>query len=203
MDITSKLPGCAGQAADALSAYTQILNARCTIVVDHSKVRMSRYLDSSTKTQMASLMVQYGRSGRSFLAKSARSSFGRTITISPKMITNRTFLNFKHARGKRQDQQRKKEIDFCFECQSEWNSNKCRSSCPFAVGASVLNFHFDRNSNKRGCGSLVKAQASARVDVPTAPFFLQCGPRSPTRVQVFVRMLGYVFVRQPTVIMRE
>ena len=30
------------------------------------------------------------------------------------------------------------------------------------------------------CGSAAQAQASARVDVPTAPhFFLQCGPRSP------------------------
>ena len=28
-------------------------------------------------------------------------------------------------------------------------------------------------------------------------FFLQCGPRSPTRLQVFVRMLGYVHYRQP------
>ena len=46
------------------------------------------------------------------------------------------------------------------------------------------------------------AQASARVDVPTALHFLQCGPRSPTRVQVFVRMLGYVLVRQPTMILR-
>ena len=60
----------------------------------------------------------------------------------------------------------------------------------------------DVNSNKRGCGTLVKAQAPARVDVPTALFFLQCGPRSPTRVQVFVRMLEYVLVRQPIVILR-
>ena len=54
-------------------------------------------------------------------------------------------------------------------------------------------------SNKRGCGSLVKAQASARVDVRTAAVFLQCEPRSPTRVQVFVRMLGHVHDGQPTV----
>ena len=39
--------------------------------------------------------------------------------------------------------------------------------------------------------------------VPTALFLLQCGPRSPTRVQVFVRMFGYVLVRQPTVILTE
>ena len=35
------------------------------------------------------------------------------------------------------------------------------------------------------------------------PFPLQCGPRSPTRVQFFVRMLGYVLFRQPIVILRE
>ena len=50
---------------------------------------------------------------------------------------------------------------------------------------------------------LVKAQESARLDVPTATFILQCGPMSPTRVKVFVQMLGYVLVRQPTVILRE
>ena len=32
-------------------------------------------------------------------------------------------------------------------------------------------------------------------------FFLQCGPRSPTGVQVFVRLLGHALVRQPTVIL--
>ena len=30
MDIISRLPGCAGQAADAVSAYTQVKNGRCT-----------------------------------------------------------------------------------------------------------------------------------------------------------------------------
>ena len=53
MDIKSRLPGCAGQAADAVSANTQVKNGRCTIIVEDSEVRMSRYLDTSTKTQMA------------------------------------------------------------------------------------------------------------------------------------------------------
>ena len=45
---------------------------------------------------------------------------------------------------------------------------------------------WNRWRQEENCGSLVKAQASARLDVPTAPvFFLQCGPRRPTRVQVF------------------
>ena len=45
---------------------------------------------------------------------------------------------------------------------------------------SAPNVNVVRNSNKRGCGSLVKALASAWVGVPTAPVALQCGPRSPT-----------------------
>ena len=43
------------------------------------KIGVSRHLDSSTTTQMAKIMVQYGRSSRSSWAESVRSSFGRTI----------------------------------------------------------------------------------------------------------------------------
>ena len=65
MDIMSRLPGCAGQAADAVSAYTQVKNGRCSKIVENSKVSLSRHLDSSTTAQMAKIMVQYGRSSRS------------------------------------------------------------------------------------------------------------------------------------------
>ena len=44
-----------------------------------SKIRVSRHLDSSTTTQMAKIMVQYGRSSRSSWAESVQSSSGRTI----------------------------------------------------------------------------------------------------------------------------
>ena len=55
-------------------------NGRCTGVVENSKVRMSRYFDTSTKTQMAQIMVQKRRPSRSSWPESARSSsFGRTI----------------------------------------------------------------------------------------------------------------------------
>ena len=40
---------------------------------------MSRHLDSSTTTQVAQIMVQYGRSSRSSWTKSVRSSFGRAV----------------------------------------------------------------------------------------------------------------------------
>ena len=53
MDITSKLPGCAGQAADAVSAYTQVKMEDASTLFKNSKVRMSRYLDTSTEAQMA------------------------------------------------------------------------------------------------------------------------------------------------------
>ena len=54
-------------------------NGTCTNVIDNSKVRMSRHLDTSTKAQMAQIMVQYGRPSRSSWAKSVRPPFGRTI----------------------------------------------------------------------------------------------------------------------------
>ena len=53
MDIISRLPGCDGQAADAVSPYTQVKNGRCSQIIENSKIGMSRHLDSSTTTQMA------------------------------------------------------------------------------------------------------------------------------------------------------
>ena len=75
MDIICRLPGCGGQAADAVSSYTQE-NGRCSKILN-SKIGMCRQLDSSTTTQMAKTMVQYGRLIRSAWAKSVWSSFGR------------------------------------------------------------------------------------------------------------------------------
>ena len=53
MDIISRLPGCAGHAADAISAYTQVKNGRCSQIIENSTIGVSRHLDSSTTTQMA------------------------------------------------------------------------------------------------------------------------------------------------------
>ena len=66
MDIISRLPGCAGQAADAVSAYTQVKmeDAHKLLKVPKSECP-DIYLDSSTKTQMAEVMVQYRRPSRS------------------------------------------------------------------------------------------------------------------------------------------
>ena len=60
-DIVSRQLGCAGQAADAISACTQVKMEDAPTLLKKSKVRMPRYLDTSTKTQMAKIMVQHGR----------------------------------------------------------------------------------------------------------------------------------------------
>ena len=44
MDIISRLPGCAGQAADAVSAYTQVQNGRHTKMIENSQIGMSRHV---------------------------------------------------------------------------------------------------------------------------------------------------------------
>ena len=61
MDIISRLPGCDGQAADAVSAYTQVKMEDAHKLLKIPTIGVSRHLDSSTTTQMAKIMVQYGR----------------------------------------------------------------------------------------------------------------------------------------------
>ena len=63
--IISRLPGCAGQAADAVSANTQVKMEDAPQIIENSEIGMSRQLDSSTTTQKAQIMVQYGRPSRS------------------------------------------------------------------------------------------------------------------------------------------
>ena len=58
MDIISRLLGCRGQAADAVSAYTQVKMEDAQKLFETSQVRKSRYLDSSTTTQVAQFIVQ-------------------------------------------------------------------------------------------------------------------------------------------------
>ena len=53
MDIISRLPGCDGQAADAVSAYTQVKMEDAHKFFENSQIGVSRHLDSSTTTQMA------------------------------------------------------------------------------------------------------------------------------------------------------
>ena len=53
MDIISRLPGCDGQASDAVSAYTQVKMEDAYKLLKIPKIGVSRHLDSSTTTQMA------------------------------------------------------------------------------------------------------------------------------------------------------
>ena len=53
MDIISRLPGCDGQAADAVSASTQVKMEDAHKKRKDSQIGVSRHLDSSTTTQMA------------------------------------------------------------------------------------------------------------------------------------------------------
>ena len=55
MDVIPRLPDCDGQAADAISAYSQLKNGGCSKVAQNSEVRMSGCLDTSSKTQMAEI----------------------------------------------------------------------------------------------------------------------------------------------------
>ena len=75
MDIKSTLSGCDGQAADAISAYTQVKMEDAPTLLKNSKIGVSRYLGTSTKTQMANLMIQYGKPRM----ESVRPSSGRTV----------------------------------------------------------------------------------------------------------------------------
>ena len=65
MDFISRLPGCTGQAADGVSACTQVKNEDAPKLLKMSKIAMSRHSASSTTTQMAKIVVQYGRPSRS------------------------------------------------------------------------------------------------------------------------------------------
>ena len=57
MDIISRLPGCLGQAADASNICLHPgKDGRCSQIIKNSQIGMSRHLDSSTTTQMASIM---------------------------------------------------------------------------------------------------------------------------------------------------
>ena len=60
MDIISRLPGCSGQAADAISACTQV-KMEDAPTLSKTPVRVSRYKDTSVRTQIAKILVQCGR----------------------------------------------------------------------------------------------------------------------------------------------
>ena len=58
MDVIARLPDCDGQAADAVSAYTQVKHGERSQITQNSEVRMSTHLDTSAATQMAKIVVK-------------------------------------------------------------------------------------------------------------------------------------------------
>ena len=61
MDIISRLPGWRWTSSRRSISFFPSENGRCSQSVQNSQIGMSRHLDSSTTTQMAKIMVQYGR----------------------------------------------------------------------------------------------------------------------------------------------
>ena len=78
MDIISRLPGCAGQAADAVSVFSQVKmeDAPELLKLESHNVPIFGYVHRSTNGHHH---VQYGRPSRFFWAESVWSSFGRTV----------------------------------------------------------------------------------------------------------------------------
>ena len=58
MDVFAKLRGYAGQAADAVDLYPSEHGGRSSVAA-YTQVRVSRYLDTSTTTQVAQILVQH------------------------------------------------------------------------------------------------------------------------------------------------
>ena len=50
MDVSARLPDCDGQAADAVSAYTQVKMEDAPRLLRIPKVRMSKLMDTSSTT---------------------------------------------------------------------------------------------------------------------------------------------------------
>ena len=65
MDIISRLSGCAGHAADAVFAFTQVEMEDAPKLLKIPKSECPDVLDSSTTTHMVKIMVQCGRPSRS------------------------------------------------------------------------------------------------------------------------------------------
>ena len=91
MDVFVRLPDCAGQAADAVSAYSQVKLEDAPGLIKNSWVRMSRRMDTSSTTQMSKILGKHWRScgtswtkfiwtpiGRIVMRKTIRGSFIRT-----------------------------------------------------------------------------------------------------------------------------
>ena len=69
MDIKSRLPGCAGQAADAVSAYTHVKMEDAPGLLKLPKSECPDILETSTTTPVAQILVQHRRPSRFLLSE--------------------------------------------------------------------------------------------------------------------------------------
>ena len=70
MDIIASLPGCDGQAADAVSAYTQEKLEDAPRLLKFTRIRMSRCLDTS------SAILRIGKQESGAIVQSLKPLFG-------------------------------------------------------------------------------------------------------------------------------
>ena len=59
IDVIARLPDFDGHAADAVSAYAQVKMVDAPRLLQHSEVRLSRCMGTSSKTPMAQIMVKH------------------------------------------------------------------------------------------------------------------------------------------------
>ena len=83
------LPDCDGQAADAISAYTQVKNGGCSKTNQNSQIRMSGCMGTSSRTWMAEVTGTHWRSCFSSWTKLIRTPtcgtlVGKTVRESVK-----------------------------------------------------------------------------------------------------------------------
>ena len=59
MDVIARQPDCDGQAADATSVYIQVKMEGAPKIAQNSKVGVSRYVGTSSTTNMAKIIVRH------------------------------------------------------------------------------------------------------------------------------------------------
>ena len=79
MDVIARLRGCAGQAADEVSALHSSKNVGRSKIDQNSKVSVSRYMDTSSTTQVAKILVKHWRSSGSSRKISVRTPTWRPL----------------------------------------------------------------------------------------------------------------------------
>ena len=83
LDVMSRLPGCAGQASDALSAHAQVKMEDAPNLLKFFGIGMSRHLDSITTSSMAKKLAESSRTRCSSREEFVRSPMSRIAVGKP------------------------------------------------------------------------------------------------------------------------